>query len=192
MTAATEKNHAEDQARAQLESIVEMVAALDEDKSRDAAIAEYIEGLTDEQVQTLAKEASIIEPEDRAEGLPVDAMRERIKWEMEMSNFEPDDFSFEFDDEEARQTIQEDALSVQVRGAWHSPGDTDVEDDEFEILLCTGGPAVRIVGDLNSGSPDRPRLEYQDWFTSWTELIIDNDEEREALQTYCEQFYFGD
>ncbi|MDR6858912.1 hypothetical protein J2W96_005244 [Variovorax guangxiensis] len=44
------------------------------------------------------------------------------------------------------------------------------DDEEFEILLCTGGPTVRIVGDLDHhGEPDRARIEYQDWFEPWRE-----------------------
>lgn len=94
--------------------------------------------------------------------------------------------------EEAIQTIQEDPLSVQVRGDWHSVGDESDGAVEFEILLCTGGPAVRIVGDINAhNQPERPRIQYQDWGTPWTEYFP-NDEQREAMQAYCEQFYFGD
>ena len=74
------------------------------------------------------------------------------------------------------------------------PGDEDgAKAEEFEILLCTGGPACRIIGDLDQhGQPDRPRLQYQDWGTPWTELVSISSDEREALQTYCQQFYFGE
>jgi hypothetical protein len=42
---------------------------------------------------------------------------------------------------------------------------------EFMILLCTGGPAVRIRGELDRYSePEKPRIEYQDWFTPWQTL----------------------
>lgn len=50
---------------------------------------------------------------------------------------------------------------------------------------------ARIIGDLNGGSPDRPRIQYQDWGTPWTEYFP-TSERREALQTYCEQFYYGE
>lgn len=94
--------------------------------------------------------------------------------------------------EDAQQTIQEDPLSVQVRGGWHNPGE-ESEAEEFEILLCTGGPACRIIGDLGEhAEPERPRLQYQDWGTPWTELMSISSEEREALLTYCQQFYFGE
>ena len=127
MTQDTER--AEDQARAQLDSIIEMVQALDteDDDAREAA----------------------------------------------------------------EQTIQEDALSVQVRSGWYSPGTTP-EAEEYEILLCTGGPAVRITGQLGRyNEPDTARIEYQDWFTPWTEFLDTSAEEGEAVLTYAQQFFFG-
>ena len=92
----------------------------------------------------------------------------------------------------AENIIHEDALSVQVRDSWYSPGGKG-EPDQFEILLCTGGPAVRIIGDLDRyQEPENPRLEYQDWGTPWTEYHeMPTEEETEALLTYCRQFYFG-
>jgi len=94
------------------------------------------------------------------------------------------------DEDDARRRIDEDPLSVEVRTDWHAPGE-DSEPAEFCILLCTGGPAVRIVGDLDRGQPSRPRLEYQDWGTPWTEYFPDRAG-RDALQSYCECFYFGE
>ena len=93
--------------------------------------------------------------------------------------------------ESAQQTIQEDALSVQVRSGWQTPG-TSLEAEEYEILLCTGGPAVRIVGQLGRfNEPDTARIEYQDWFTPWTEFLDTSAEEGEAVLTYAQQFFFG-
>lgn len=86
--------------------------------------------------------------------------------------------------DEARERIQENALSVQMRSGWHSLGEA-LEPEEFMILLFTGGPGVRIVGDLYRGTPSRPRLEYQDWGTAWTELVSIEPHERQALETYC-------
>lgn len=95
------------------------------------------------------------------------------------------------DEDEARQRIEDDPLSVQVRSGWHSVGEL-AEDEEFEILLCTGGPAVRIVGELDRGTPTRCWMECQDWFTPWTEVIyytedkrIDNDMLLEYAQQCC-------
>ena len=94
--------------------------------------------------------------------------------------------------EQARETIQEDPLSVQVRGGWRDPGDDQSGADEFCILLCTGGPACRIVGDLGQyGEPDSASIEYQDWFTPWERMPLTSEEE-EAVLTYCQQFYFGE
>ena len=59
------------------------------------------------------------------------------------------------------------------------------------ILLCTGGPAVRIRGDLGAYSePNTAELEYQDWFTPWERLPTDSADE-EILLTYARSFYFG-
>lgn len=94
------------------------------------------------------------------------------------------------DADAARQAIQEDALSVEVRSGWTTPGE-ELEAEEFAIVLCTGGPAVRIRGEIGSfNEPDRAWLEYQDWFTPWAEYHgeeIDQD----VLLTYCREFLGG-
>lgn len=96
------------------------------------------------------------------------------------------------DEEGALQTIQEDPLSVEVRSCWHTPCDKDAEDGEYMILLCTGGPAVRIVGTMGRfNEPDSAKIEYQDWFTPWEEYRLDSEEETVVL-TYARQFYFAD
>jgi hypothetical protein len=130
----TEDNRAEDQARAQLESIINMVVRL-----RDAE-------------------------EDDNEETREDVIEE----------------------------IQEDPLSVEVRGGWKTLGSEDEEGPaEYMILLCTGGPAVRIVGDLGQyNEPESARIEYQDWFTPWASLPM-RREEREYVIEYARQFYFG-
>jgi hypothetical protein len=94
------------------------------------------------------------------------------------------------DEDAARQTIEEDPLSIWVRSGWHNLGE-EVENEEFEILLCTGGPAVRIVGELDSGQPSSARLEYQDWYEPWTEYLDMTSEEREYLLKYCQVFPFA-
>ncbi len=96
------------------------------------------------------------------------------------------------DEDEARQYIEEDALSVQVRDTqWKSPGQAEYGPDQFEILLCTGGPAVRILGELDHGDePSRAWLEYQDWGTPWTEYYGDNFDAPTLLE-YARCFYFG-
>ena len=75
--------------------------------------------------------------------------------------------------EEAEQRIHEDALSVEVRSDWYAPGASHNQDNgpaEYRILLCTGGPACQIVGELNEHcEPETARMEVQDWFQPWTE-----------------------
>jgi hypothetical protein len=101
------------------------------------------------------------------------------------------------DDDEAReqaeQTIREDALSVEVRCGWHVPGANDGEQAaEYQILLCTGGPAARIIGALTDhGEPDTARIEYQDWGTPWTEYRMSSADE-EIVKRYAGQFFFAE
>lgn len=91
--------------------------------------------------------------------------------------------------EDAEQRIQEDPLSLEVRSGWVSLGDP-MEAEEFNILLCTGGPAVRIRGELDQyKQPRRAWLEVQDWFTPWTQYF---GAEQAVLLTYASQFFFGE
>lgn len=90
---------------------------------------------------------------------------------------------------------QEMPLTVLVRSGWHSAGAFQAEPAEFEILLSTGGPACRIIGELDRGSVAwqsgcRPVLQHQDWFKPWTESSYDID--TNALLWFCEQFYYGE
>jgi hypothetical protein len=91
--------------------------------------------------------------------------------------------------EDAEQRIHDDPLSVEVREDWHAPGEPGTI-EEFCILLGTGGPATRIIGELDGyGQPKRCRLQAQDWFTAWTDYT---GGEHSTLLTYCQQFYFGE
>ena len=91
--------------------------------------------------------------------------------------------------EDAKQRIQEDALSVEVRSDWHATGG-DSEPTEFKILLSTGGPATQICGELSQGEPSRAWLEVQDWGTPWTEYREDGL--KAVLLAYARCFYFGE
>lgn len=98
------------------------------------------------------------------------------------------------DEDEIREEIEQSPLSVQVRGGWYSPGDEDKggSPEEFEILLSTGGPALRMIGDLDDyGQPDNPRLQWQDWGTPWTDHETTTEED-EALEEFAGCFYFGE
>jgi hypothetical protein len=88
-----------------------------------------------------------------------------------------------------REEIQQSALSLQVRSDWEELG-TDLEPGELCILLSTGGPALRIVGDLGRfNCPKDCRMEYQDWGTPWTEYWAIGSA---VLDSWAAQFYWGD
>lgn len=98
--------------------------------------------------------------------------------------------------EEAEQRIQEDALSVEVRSDWYVPGSREKPADdtpaEYRILLCTGGPACQMIGDLDEHcQPISARIECQDWFTPWTEWRGEGWDEEIALE-YARCFWFGE
>lgn len=88
-----------------------------------------------------------------------------------------------------REEIQQSSLSLQVRSDWEELG-TDLEPGELCILLSTGGPALRIVGDLGRfNCPKDCRMEYQDWGTPWTEYRAIGSA---VLDSWAAQFYWGD
>lgn len=96
--------------------------------------------------------------------------------------------------EQAEQAIHESALSVECRGDWYSPGgDGDTgKPAEYKILLATGGPALRLIGDLTEhGEPETARLEHQDWGTPWTRFMTNADDE-DVMLTFARCFYFGE
>lgn len=99
------------------------------------------------------------------------------------------------DRDDAEQRIMEDPLSVEVRSGWYTPTGNHLEQqspEEFRILLSTGGPATRIVGELDEHcEPTRARLQAQDWFTQWTDYTGDAISQEDLL-TYCRCFYFGE
>jgi hypothetical protein len=91
--------------------------------------------------------------------------------------------------EEAAERIRNDALDVQVRSDWYSYGNAPDAPTEFYILISTGGPATRLIGELGCAEPCNVRLEAQDWGTQWTKYA---DADPDILQTYASQFYFGE
>lgn len=79
-----------------------------------------------------------------------------------------------------RESIEDEAreypLSVEYRSEGWSLDPTDCQADAFRIMLCTGGPAVAIFGDIGCGGwPSDPVLKGQDWFTPWEEVDCDPD-----------------
>lgn len=145
---------AKSQAKAQLEDIVGMVERMEHASECDGDGCE----LSDEEILN---------------GLGLVGNRKATDEERE-----------EYHDQDAvEERISEDPLSVQVRSGWKDLGE-ELEPEEYAILLCTGGPAVRIIGELDKGEPSNARIEYQDWGTSWTEYFP-APEETGALLTYA-------
>ena len=92
--------------------------------------------------------------------------------------------------ESALDDIHLTPLSREVRSGWTAPG-YPLEALEYCILLCTGGPAVRILGTLNQyAEPTLATLEYQDWGTPWTEYVL-TPAETDGIMEYARAFYFG-
>jgi len=168
-TKMTTDNHAKDQAAAQLAHIRSPVAALECDYDR---LEELREASDDESAPIVYGTGSPLDSEE---------LEELTALEAQANGCENRDAAYD--------NIQEHPLSVEVRSGWHNPGE-ESEPEEFQILLCTGGPAVRIMGELNEhGEPDRAWLEYQDWGTPWTHYYEEGA--GDVLLTYCQQFYFG-
>ena len=185
----TEENHGLEQAKAQFASISEMVVALEVDYDR-------MEELKDEFLAAF-NEQQVDEDGDSAhEALDVDDVLFK-EWLAVSASDDLEEFNELLaaagdceNQDAARDRIQEDPLSVEVRSGWYTPGDEPQAPEEFQILLCTGGPAVRIRGELDENCrPDRAWLEYQDWGTSRSDHYVLGGQE--TLLTYCREFYFG-
>lgn len=157
-----ELSHAEQNAVGWLESIREYMAALNADRER----LEELREARDDYDPDNAEELATLEAAVKLDGEEVSA-------------------------EQARERIEESPLSVQVRSGWYQPGAEREPPEEYEILLTTGGPALRIVGDLDAnGTPTSARLQYQDWGTPWTEHFAGPD--HDDLLAYAQCFYFGE
>jgi hypothetical protein len=203
----TTDNHAQEQAIAQANSIAAMVGALNVDYDRLEELRDELESLEadfKEAEEELKKNDHDAEhggwaevpsgtDEASAKAAMFDAQKALAEWRVEYAEElkELEEAANGNDDaEEARERIQEDPLSVHVREDWKNPGEESTP-GEFQILLCTGGPAVRIMGELDDNmQPCRAWIEYQDWGTPWTHAsgII----EQSTLLEYCQQFYFGE
>jgi hypothetical protein len=107
-----------------------------------------------------------------------------------------EDLNSENDYVSAEQAIQESPLSIEVRSNWYVPGTSRLSAVEYRILLCTGGPAVQISGELDwNAEPETARMEVQDWFTPWTEFRPHWHASvfscAEILLKYARCFWFG-
>src|SRR3990167_1681103 len=124
---ADKLQHGRDQAKAQLESITGMVAALECDYDRLEALRE-----TRDELQAAVSEA--VEDSDLQA-----ATAELAEWPDAEELAELEEAAGDCSDRDtARERIQEDALGILVSATW-TPGETP-EPEGFEILLCTGGP----------------------------------------------------
>ena len=194
----TSNYNAKDQAIAQYNSVAAMVAALNVDYDR-------MESLKDEQESLQAGVDNAVEEKESTVSAPeaVDAEMQKIvndatqalrEWNEENGEELAQlmtDAGDNTDEDRAREAIQNDALDVQVREDWKNPGEESTP-SEFMILLCTGGPAVRIMGDLDDYmTPCRAYIEYQDWGTPWT-MLDSTYVDQATLLEYCQQFYFGE
>lgn len=172
------------QAVSQVESIVAMVAALECDFDQIEELENDIESLESDQEELMGDWDGTSEltapPEflewEKVNGESLDSMREELaELKKEAGNCA--------DQEDAQQRIQDHPLSVEYRSGWSNPGE-DLTPEEFRVVLCTGGPHVEIVGDLNRhGEPASVRVLYRDWGTSGELFDFDHD----AVLTYCAQ-----
>jgi hypothetical protein len=193
-------HRSEEQARAQVAAIVEMVAALECDYERLADLKNEREELVEE-----LKEAENAEADEDTTDAECDELESAVACARRALEEWDADYRTELDDlseaageceseEQAREVIQQDPLSVEVRSGWYTPGADDEarKPEQYTILLCTGGPACRLIGELDGhGQPETVRVEHQDWFTPWTEYRPEPDEV-DALLTYARCFYFGE
>jgi hypothetical protein len=84
--------------------------------------------------------------------------------------------------------VYETPLSVLIRSGWVEVGKL-LEAEEYELLLTTGGPAVRIRGQLNCGEPVTAELQHQDWFKPWQTY---HEADEKVLLSFVSYFYFGE
>lgn len=162
-----DEDHARDQARAQMASIAEMVAAANMDWDR-------LDELRDMRADHEADMADQTDPKTWAVSYPDEA--EELA-ELEETAGDCEDY------EDAMRRIYEDPLSVDFRSGWSSDPN-DLQPEEFQILLCTGGPAVRLMGELGfDGGVSCVWMEFQDWGTPWTQFF---DVDTDALTTYAQ------
>ena len=93
--------------------------------------------------------------------------------------------------EAIEEELMEQPLSLQVgTDEWFNLGEV-LEPNKFELLMSTGGPAMRVVGSLcRHGMPSNPVVQWQDWFKPWTSFQATSRAQREALDWFCNFFSF--
>lgn len=79
-------------------------------------------------------------------------------------------------------------LEITFRSGWVTLS-KPMEPREIAILLSTGGPAVRILAEIDgrNGAIIWPRIQGQDWGTPWADAVL-TSEQREALEAFVALF----
>ena len=104
------------------------------------------------------------------------------------------DCSSDYEREHAEEAAREVPLSVEVRADWVTPGQPSTGPAEFRTLMGTGGPASRIVGDLDQWAepvPESLRVEGQDWGTPWLPIDCGSGAESAALGWFTRLFWYS-
>lgn len=159
------------QAQAQLEYIQELLAALQLDFDRYHEAKEELEYI-EQDIETARDSIASADTEEEIRDLEEELnelVSQAEELRAEIAEFDRLRLDCE-DSDEVMELVMENPLSIEVRSDWVSTSDfSEAKPGEFCIYLCTGGPAVRIIGDLDEhGEPCRAWLEYSDWSTPWT------------------------
>ncbi len=177
---------AKDQAIAQCSTIAAMIAAYNCDFDRleelrndaDSAPFEYVDVIKRGR-ESFGSDIGLTHPTDGDFNYYFDLGRELAELESTAGEYDSQ--------EDAETAIQVDALCVEYRSDWSNPSE-ELKPAEFRIVLCTGGPHVEIVGDIDHhGEPSSPRIIYKDWGDSG-ELF---DFDRDAIFQYCGFYVMG-
>lgn len=180
-----ELSHSEQQAKAQYESISAMLGALGVDYDSLDELRERVENLTED----------VKDKQDEIEHYgDIPSLRIKLEYlQAELSEAKAALAELEAQTngcdsyDEAEQAICDDPLEIQVRSGWCDPYCPEMQAEEFYILLCTGGPAVRIMGELDeNGTPSRAWMEHQDWGTPWTQY---HGADQATLVAYSQRFF---
>ena len=93
--------------------------------------------------------------------------------------------------EKADEIVEGGALSAEIRSDWMPVGE-DPTGWTYRLLLCWGGPSVQLTGELDEHrQPISAVVQYQDWFTGWADLPME-EEEQEAAVEWASLFYWGE
>lgn len=182
---ANNQNDARNQALTQVASICEMIAAYDVDYDR-------LEELRDERRELSIDYHRLIGSNVATQAERDAAFKSLTEWDAENAEelAELENAAGDCDSQDDAETrIQEDPLSVEYRSDWVSPGE-EMTPSEFRILLCTGGPHVEIVGEIDhTGEPCRCWINYRDWGTSGE--LTGADFDHDVVLRYCGFFVTG-